>query len=112
MYRIPLGYFTGNGKINFPLKIDFKIKCDQETEMKRLFESTKKAATIGAPDAKLIFAKTPFIQYEQSLLDRNFRQYIETIMISKKTLHMGVQKILLQKTYQISVGTNSLNVDF
>ena len=37
--RIPLKYFTDLGKTNFPLKIDFRIKCHLEKEMKRLFES-------------------------------------------------------------------------
>ena len=41
VYRIPLRYFTDLGKINFPVKIDFRIKCHLETEMKRLFESRK-----------------------------------------------------------------------
>ena len=37
--RIPLKYFCDLGKINFPTKIDVKISCTLETEMKRLFES-------------------------------------------------------------------------
>ena len=37
-----LKYFTGIGKINFPLKIDFKIKCHLETDMKKLSESKKR----------------------------------------------------------------------
>ena len=37
-YRIPLRYFSNIGKINFPVKIDFKIRCHLETDMKRLFE--------------------------------------------------------------------------
>ena len=41
VYRIPLRYFTDLGKINFPVKTDFRIKCHLETEMKRLFESRK-----------------------------------------------------------------------
>ena len=41
VYRIPLRYFTDLGKINFPVKIDFRIKFHLETEMKRLFESRK-----------------------------------------------------------------------
>ena len=60
--------------------------------MKNLFESKKKVNAIGMPEAKIILTKAPFIQYEQFLLDKNFRQYIETIMISKKVLRMGVQK--------------------
>ena len=89
VYRIPLRYFTDLGKINFPVKIDFRINCHLETEMKRLFESRKvltSTATIPSPDAKIIFTNSPFIQYDQLLLDKNFRQYLETIMVSKKIL--------------------------
>ena len=43
VYRIPLRYFTDIGKINFPLKIDFRIKCHLEIDMKKLFESKKKS---------------------------------------------------------------------
>ena len=88
---------TMTGKINFPLKIGFKIKCHLETNMKKLFESKKKINAIGALDAKIIFAKAPFPQNEQFLLDKNFRQYLETIMVSKKILRMGVQKTPIQK---------------
>ena len=41
-YRVPFRYFTDIGKINFPLKTDFRIKCHLETDMKKLFESKKK----------------------------------------------------------------------
>lgn len=44
VYRIPLRYFTHLGKINFPLKIDFRIKCHLETDKKKLFESKKKGS--------------------------------------------------------------------
>ena len=47
----------------------------------------------SSPDAKIIFAKAPFIQYEQILLDKNCRQYLGKIMVSKKKImRMGVQK--------------------
>ena len=59
---------------------------------------------IPAPDAKVIFTKAPFVQYEQILLDKNFRQYLETIM--------GAQKTPIQKTYEINVGQDSLDIDF
>ena len=75
--------------------------------MKKLFESRKVLATgtaIPAPDAKVIFTKAPFIQYEQILLDKNFRQYLETIMASKKILRTGTQKTQIQKSYEINVG--------
>ena len=68
--------------------------------MERLFESRKvlaPTASISNVDAEIIFTKAPFIQYEQILLDKNFRQHLETIMVSKKILRMGAQKTLLQK---------------
>ena len=47
---------------------------------------------VGTANAKIIFTKALFIQYEQILLDKNFRQYIETIMVSRKILGMGGSK--------------------
>ena len=47
VYRAPLRYFGYIGKVNFPLKIDFKIKCQLETDMKKFFESKKKVTVIG-----------------------------------------------------------------
>ena len=67
VYRISLRYFSDIGKINFPTKIDYRIKLHLETEIKKLFESRKVLASgtaIPAPDAKIIFTKAPFIQYE------------------------------------------------
>ena len=68
--------------------------------MKKLFESRKilaLRAAIPIPDAKITFTKASFIQYELILLDKNFRQYLETIMVSKKILKMGTQKTPIQK---------------
>ena len=84
VYRIPLRYFSDIGKINFPTKIDYRIKLFLETNMERLFESRKALANnakIPAVDAEIIFTRAPFIQYEQILLDKNFRQHLETIMV-------------------------------
>ena len=95
VYRIPLRYFLDIGKINFPTKIDYRIKLFLETNMGQLFESRKviaSTAAIDEADAEIIFTRAPFIQYEQILLDKNFRQHLETIMVSKKVLKMGAQK--------------------
>ena len=97
-----------------PLKMDFRIKCHLKKDMK-IYESKKVLAANSAlpsPDAKIIFTKAPFIQYQQLLLDKNFRQYLETVMVSKKILRMGAQKTLIQKTYEISTGQDSFNIDF
>ena len=40
-YRIPLRYLCNLGKINFTVKIDFKIRCNLETDMKKLLETKK-----------------------------------------------------------------------
>ena len=115
VYRIPLRYFSDNGKINFPTKIDYRIKMFLETNMDKLFESRKVlAANAAIPkvDAEIIFTKAPYIQYEPILLDKNFRQDLETIMVSKKILRMGTQKTPIQKTYEIQKGADSLNVEF
>ena len=107
VYRIPLGYFTDLGKTNFPTKIDCRIKLFFETHMKKLFESRKLLATGAArqsPDVQVIFTKAPCILYEQILLDKNFRQYLEIIMVSKIILRMGTQKAPLQITYKINAG--------
>ena len=70
------------------------------------------AAGVAIPtaDAQIIFTKAPFIQYEQILLDKNFRQHLETIMVSKKILRMGAQKTPTLKTYEINKGQDFLNV--
>ena len=114
--RIPLRYVSDIGKINFPTKIDYRIKLFLETNMSKLFESRKVlASTTKAapePDFAILFTRAPFIQYEQILLDKNFRQHLETIMVSKKIIRMGAQKTPIQKTYEIKTGSDSLNVQF
>ena len=109
--RIPLWYFSDIGKIIFPSKIDYRIKLFLETNMTRLFESRKVLAasttTAPAPDAEILFNRAPFIEYEQILLDKIFRQHLETIMVSKKIIRMGAQK-----TYEIKTGSDSINVEF
>ena len=116
IYRIPLRYLSDIGKINFPTKIDYRIKLFLETDMNKLFESRKVLAstTTAAPsaDTKIILTRAAFVQYEQILLDKNFRQHLETIMVSKKIIRMGAQKTPIQKTYEIKQGSDSLNVEF
>ena len=50
--------------------------------------------------------------FESILLDKNFRQHLETIMVSKKIIRMGAEKTPIQKTYEIKQGSYSLNVEF
>ena len=84
--------------------------------MSRLFDSRKVLASTTTaapePDVAVLFTRAPFIQYEQILLDKNFRQHLKTIMVSKKIIRMGAQKTPIQKTYEIKTGSDSLNVEF
>ena len=114
--RIPLRYFSDIGKINFPTKIDYRIKLQLETSMTKLFESKKllssTTTTAPDPDVDILFTRAPFIQYEQILLDKNFRQHLETIMVSKKIIRVGALKTPIKKTCEIKTGSDSLNVEF
>ena len=80
-----------------------------------MLESRKALASNAAipdtVDAEIIFSRAPFVQYEQILIDKNFRQHLETIMVSKTILRMDAQKTPIQKTYEIQ-GSESLNVEF
>ena len=75
------------------MRTDLRLKLHLETEMKKLFQSRKfiNGAAPVDPDAKIKSTKVPFVQYEQLLLDNNFKQYLGTIMASKKILRMGTQ---------------------
>ena len=64
-------------------------------------------AAISAADTQIIFTKALFTQHEQTLLDKNFRQHLETIMVSQKIIQTGAQKTPLQNTYEISKGKDS-----
>ena len=67
VYRIPLRYFSYIGKINFPTKIDYRIKLFLETNMGKFLESRKVlAANTAIPDidAEILLTRAPFVQYE------------------------------------------------
>ena len=132
VYRVPLKSICDFGKINYPTKIDIQIRLILETDMKKLFETdanlnnglkTGKSstsmdlkdydiATPGTPDAQIVLIKAPMIQYEQLTLNTNFRQYLEAILFSARTLRMGVQKTSYQKTYELQTGSQDFTVDF
>ena len=67
---------------------------------------------IGAPDAQVDFVRAPYLQYEQILITKNFRQYLETIMPSLEVLRMRIQKTPCQKAYELQTGSQDIIVDF
>ena len=56
---------------------------------------------------RLLFSSTNSFYYIN-----DFRQYLRTIMVSKKVLRMGLQKISIQKTHEIYNGSSSINILF
>ena len=77
LYGIQLKYFCDFGRINFPAKIDLKLCCTLETEIKRLFESKKKVTAIGAPDLQIslrhhLYSMNKYCS--QKTLDSTFQQ--------------------------------------
>ena len=91
-------YIGHIGLVFLPIKIDTKIICTPETHLNKLFEPNKLVTAIADPDAKVIWHDTLFMQYEQLRLNDNFRQYLETSIISKKVFQTSVQqKIPLPK---------------
>ena len=64
VYRIQLRYFSDIGKINFPTKIDYRVKMFLETNMDKLFKSRNVLvanAAIPEVDAEIIFTRAPFV---------------------------------------------------
>ena len=110
-YRIPLRYLCDSGKINFPTKVDMKIRCTLETDIKNYLNQNQ-VTNIGTLDVQIVMLKAPFMQYEQLVLPKNFRHYLETILFSAKVLHTGIQKTPYLKTYELQVGAQDFTVDF
>ena len=70
------------------------------------------AATVTAPDVAFLWHDWPYMQYEQTRIDENFRQYFEGIVMWNKTLRTGMYKTPYQKNYKIKSGASSYKVEF
>ena len=70
------------------------------------------ATSSGTPDMQMFLKKFPFIQYEQILLSKNFREYRKTIMLFSKVLRISIQKTPFWKTYKLQAGSQEFTVDF
>ena len=80
--------------------------------MAKLFASNQQIANIVTSISQIIWHNSPFIQYKQPRLNYNFRQYLETILVAEKVFQMGIQKTLLQKSYELFVGMQTYTVKF
>ena len=112
-YRIPLKYFVDFGLVNFPEKTDTKFIFTLESNMNKPFESNARVDAIPAtPDAQVIYHDTPYISYQQISLDENFQAYFNATLRSKKALRTGVQFSPYQQSFEVNVGTQTINVNF
>ena len=53
-----------------------------------------------------------FIHFEQSRLNNNFRQFLETYLLAKKVFWMNVNKMPLQNSSELVVSIKTFTVDF
>ena len=111
-YRIPLGFFTSLGLVNFPHKIDTRFLFTLENNMNRLLETNAKADVPNEPDAQIIFHDTPYISYPQITLDDNFLAYFNGILRSRGALRTGVISSPYQQSFEINTRTQSLKNNF
>ena len=97
LYRIPLRYFPGLRKINFPTKISYRLKCHLKTEMKKLFQSRKVYASGTALKTSRSYSqKHHSFNMNKYYLIRTL-DYLETIMVSKKKFNNWGSKNTMQK---------------
>ena len=111
-YRIPLGFFTSLGLVNFPHKIDTRFLFTLENNMNRLFETNAKADVPNELDSQIIFQDTPYISYPQITLDDSFLAYFNGILRSRGTLRTGVISSPYKQSLERNTGTKSLKVNF
>ena len=114
-YRIPLKYICNLGLVNQPIRFNTKWRITFEQDMQRLFESKTNQAAAGLPDtvdAKIILKSTPYLLYYQFKLDTNFRNYLETALVSESKLRTGIQRTPYQKSYELIAGSQSRTINF
>ena len=81
--------------------------------MNKLFESKAKVTVIPrAPDVQILYHDAPSISYQQKILDKNFQVYFNVTLRPKMALRTGVQFSPYQQSFEVNVGTETVNVNF
>ena len=113
-YRIPLGLITDLGLCNFPVQTDTRITITLERNLNKLFEDTKKRASIPTtdPDASIEFGDRPYIDYQEITLTSIWETYLKEIQSDESALRMGVLPNPYQQTFEVNARSQTVSVDF
>ena len=64
------------------------------------------------PNAQSLYHDAPYIFYQQISVDDNYQTYFNTTLRSKMVLRTGVQFSPYQQSFEVNIGTQSINVNF
>ena len=81
--------------------------------MNKLFESNAKVTAIPrVSDAQILYHDIPYISYQQKTLHEKFQVSSNATLRSKMALRAGVQFSPYQQSFEVNVGTQTVNVNF
>ena len=84
-----------------------------KNNLNRSFETNAKLENIpNETDTQIIFHDTLYISYPQITLDDNFLAYPNSILRSRSALRTVIILSPYQQSFEINVGTQSLNINF
>ena len=84
-----------------------------KNNLNRSFETNAKLENIpNEIDTQIIFHDTLYISYPQITLDDNFLAYLNSILRSRSALRTVIILSPYQQSFEINVGTQSLNINF
>ena len=84
-----------------------------KNNLNRSFETNAKLENIpNETDTQIIFHDALYISYPQITLDDNFLAYLNSILRSRSALRTIIILSPYQQSFEINVGTQSLNINF
>ena len=84
-----------------------------KNNLNRSFETNAKLENIpNETDTQIIFHDMLYISYPQITLDDNFLAYLNSILRSRSALRTVIILSPYQQSFEINVGTQSLNINF
>ena len=113
VYRILLSALCDLGRVNFAEKTDTRIILTLEKNLNKLFETSKKAATIPEnPDAFINIYDRPYISYPEINLTQQAGLYDTGILKSETAWRQGVLPAPFQQEFGKSARTQDFTCTF